>query len=335
MCAIRSSVAVCFWLLALICLTLAGTKANAVESLIQEKADTPKSSVKGTLTLGNKTYKLAHALAYPTKDLFGDKVTRVFLSENSLDAAELVKVIKRDGHDFGFSPFVPQVRLGFDEKGSISDVHLFADNKTVSGGSCDNNVTIKDGRVKGTAKREKREEMFEVEFDLPLLKLDGPGAKPSGGEEKKDTPKTKGVPREEGKKDSSEERKGGRSEGKLAPAKEETFEKLETAIPEAIRLLEAKEYATFAKNFLPPEAIKLFTANRSLADYSEEFGKRFGPQILDALKVVNLEKPLVDPSGKKVVFELKEEIDGKETVTWEKIDKRWYLKNWEFRTRRG
>jgi hypothetical protein len=104
-------------------------------------------------------------------------------------------------------------------------------------------------------------------------------------------------------------------------------EKLETAVPEGIRLLEAKDYSTFLKNFVPPDDLKKYTENSSFDEFAKQFGETKAPRLLQVMKAIKEVKPTVDPSGMKATYELQEPIAGKKTITWLKIDKHWYIKN--------
>jgi hypothetical protein len=104
-------------------------------------------------------------------------------------------------------------------------------------------------------------------------------------------------------------------------------EKLDTAVPEAIRLLEAKDYPTFLKNFLPPDDLKKITEKVPLDEFSKQFGENKAPRLLLVLRSIRDAKPTLDPSGNKATYELKEPIDRKKTIGWVKVDKHWYIQN--------
>jgi len=110
-----------------------------------------------------------------------------------------------------------------------------------------------------------------------------------------------------------------------ADSKADPREKPETAVPEGIRLLEAKDYATFLTNFVPPDDLKKITAKASLDEFAKRFGENKAPQLLQVLKSIRDSKPALDPSGKKATYELKEQIEGKKSIIWVKVDKYWYI----------
>ncbi len=139
-----------------------------------EKKDTPKTEAKGTLTLGDKTYKLESALAYETTK-FGMKRTMIYLTEKPLDTAKLKASFKKKGTDEDFFTFDPNVRLIFDDKGELVQISMHA-----GGGNIilqgDPNIkaeaAIKDGVAKGMAKSVKpdKDYTFDATFDVKLTK---------------------------------------------------------------------------------------------------------------------------------------------------------------------
>lgn len=103
--------------------------------------------------------------------------------------------------------------------------------------------------------------------------------------------------------------------------------KLETAVPEAIRLLEAKEYASFLKAFVPPEDLKRITEKAPLEEFAKNFAEKKAARLLEMLKAIQDVKPELNEEGSEATFEAKEEIGGKKKLGFLKIDKRWYIKN--------
>lgn len=108
-------------------------------------------------------------------------------------------------------------------------------------------------------------------------------------------------------------------------AKADPREKLETAIPEAIRLLEAKDYAKLLKDFVKPEDFKRITASTPLEDFARKFGEGKAPRLLEALKAAKELKPELADAGRKATYSFKEPIGGKSTITFVQVDKYWYI----------
>lgn len=109
--------------------------------------------------------------------------------------------------------------------------------------------------------------------------------------------------------------------------KPERLEKLSTAIPEGIRLLEAKEYVVFLKSFVAPSDLKMITERSSLEEFAKKFGETKGPRMLEVLKEIKEAKPSLDATETKATFALKEEIGPKKSITFAKQEKRWYIQN--------
>ena len=104
-------------------------------------------------------------------------------------------------------------------------------------------------------------------------------------------------------------------------------ESLETAIPEAIRLLEAKDYRSLLKAFVAPEDLKKFSERGGFEDFVTKFSSRKAPSLLATLNSIKGIKPTLKDEDRTAVFEFKEPIQGKTSITFVKIDKYWYLQN--------
>ena len=102
-------------------------------------------------------------------------------------------------------------------------------------------------------------------------------------------------------------------------------EQLDTLIPEAIRLLEAKEYQIVLKMIVPPDVLKQITEGSSLEKFAETFGRDHAADLLTALKAIKEVKPTLDAKGETATYELKPPIDGKDSITLVKIEKYWYI----------
>jgi hypothetical protein len=101
--------------------------------------------------------------------------------------------------------------------------------------------------------------------------------------------------------------------------------KLDTAIPEAIRLLEAKEYKTMLKEFGAPDALKKILGEVSLDQFAERFAAGKADDLLKALKSIKGKKPEMSDDGNKATFTLADR--NAQPVILEKIDKCWYIAN--------
>ncbi len=136
--------------------------------------DAPKLPNSGTLTIGNKTYKLPNVVAYETNQ-FDKPMTTVVLSERPLNLTKLKAALGRKSSDDYFE-FIPQVKFEIDAEDNVSSMHLWADNASLGGNSdLAGDVVIEGGRVRGTARTTKPGEFFdkkysvEVSFDVEVL----------------------------------------------------------------------------------------------------------------------------------------------------------------------
>lgn len=134
----------------------------------------PKLANSGTLTFGNKIYKLPNVVAYEVKR-FDKPMTAIVLSEAPLNQAKLNATLGKKSADDYFE-FTPQVKLLIDAEDKISSINLWADNASISGNDdVSSDVVIEDGRARGSAKLTKPGEFFdkkysfEVSFDATVL----------------------------------------------------------------------------------------------------------------------------------------------------------------------
>ena len=110
-------------------------------------------------------------------------------------------------------------------------------------------------------------------------------------------------------------------------AKPDPREELKTAIPAAIELLENKEYESFIKRFVPPIDLERILKKVTIEDFAKKFGERKSDLLLKVLNIIKDAKPKLDPDGEKATFALKEPIGGKQSMTFLKVGKYWYLGN--------
>lgn len=113
-----------------------------------------------------------------------------------------------------------------------------------------------------------------------------------------------------------------------ADSKADPRENLETALPEAIRRLEAKEYTSFLRDFVSPDDLKGITEQGPLDEFAKAFGEGKAAQLLQVLKSIVDAKPTLNESGNEATYELKDApSDSKKTITWMKIGEFWYIQN--------
>lgn len=115
----------------------------------------------------------------------------------------------------------------------------------------------------------------------------------------------------------------------VAPADEkpDPRESLKTAIPEGIRLLEAKEYATFIKRFATPDQVKKITEKQTIEEAADVFGKGKAEELLGVLKHVRDKEPAYNDEKTKATFEIDKEINDRGKIQFEKVGRLWYITN--------
>jgi hypothetical protein len=99
-------------------------------------------------------------------------------------------------------------------------------------------------------------------------------------------------------------------------------ERLDTAIAEGIKLLEAKDYVKFLTMFVPPDAL----AGQNIEQFAADFARRKGPMALAALKEIQTAKPTMSNDGLTATYAVTPGPDGGPTsMMWSKIGKYWYI----------
>ena len=112
-----------------------------------------------------------------------------------------------------------------------------------------------------------------------------------------------------------------------AEDKSDPRENLDTAIPEAIRLLEKKDYEGLLKAFVAPVDFERITAKKPLPEFAKAFGEEKADKLLAVLNAVKGTAPTLSEDKALATFEFKEKINGKSDIKFQKIDKYWYIKN--------
>src|SRR5262245_42048385 len=115
----------------------------------------------------------------------------------------------------------------------------------------------------------------------------------------------------------------GVQQARVAATPPDPRERLETAIAEGIKLLEAKDYAKFLTMFVPPEVL---ASRGPIEQFAAEFASRKGPMALVALKQIQNAKPTMSPDGSVATYELIPAPEGGPgSITWQKTGKYWYI----------
>lgn len=111
-----------------------------------------------------------------------------------------------------------------------------------------------------------------------------------------------------------------------APAKADPRENLDTAITEAIRLLEKKDYAAFLTTFSEPG--RMAKRRDSIQEFAAEFGRERAALVLDMLKHIQKAKPTMSENGTVATFAIDPKLTGgRDNVRWRKTERYWYIDN--------
>lgn len=136
--------------------------------------DAPKLDNSGSLTIGDRTYKLPNVVAYEMKQ-FDERMKTIVLSEKPLSLSKLKAALGKKSADDYFE-FIPQVKLLVNSEDIIHSMSIWADNTSISGNEkVVGDVVIEDGRARGTAKLAEpgdffdKQYTFEVSFDTEVL----------------------------------------------------------------------------------------------------------------------------------------------------------------------
>jgi len=113
-------------------------------------------------------------------------------------------------------------------------------------------------------------------------------------------------------------------------AKPDPREELATAIPEAIRLLEAKKHSEFLENFVNPEDFKRITSKVPLADFAKKFAESDkSARLVKVLKLIKTSKPEYNDAKTTATYKFDEAVEGtsKKQINFVKVEKYWYISN--------
>jgi hypothetical protein len=137
----------------------------------------PKLENGGQLMFGDGKWKLAHVVAYEAKQ-FDEIVTKVLVSEKPINMAKLKASLADDGTDNGIFELQPNINLVIDDNDSLERVSIWVDGASVSSNAdLEDDITIANGRVRGTAKMSTPGTVsdktydFNVSFDLEVMQL--------------------------------------------------------------------------------------------------------------------------------------------------------------------
>jgi len=115
-----------------------------------------------------------------------------------------------------------------------------------------------------------------------------------------------------------------------APSGPDPRADIKTALPEAIRVLIAKDYAGFIKEFMPPSAAKQagMTPDQmaGMIAMAPQMGDSMA-KLLPALQSIKDQTPTIDPTGNSATFTLSTPVENQNNITFVKENGLWYLGN--------
>ncbi len=109
--------------------------------------------------------------------------------------------------------------------------------------------------------------------------------------------------------------------------KADSREKLETAIPDAIKMLKEKKYAEFLKKFAAPDDLERILKRVAIDEFAKKFGERKAEDLLKMLNAVKDVKPEFNDDKTEATYSVDKKINRRGKITFKKVRKFWYIKN--------
>jgi hypothetical protein len=103
---------------------------------------------------------------------------------------------------------------------------------------------------------------------------------------------------------------------------------VQATIEKGIKLLEAKEYASFLKQFVKPEDMdRILKEAKSLDKFAEKFGQDSAADLLKVFKHIKDAPPLLSSDGKQAKYMLNVPGIHQKEITFTKVDNRWCVED--------
>jgi hypothetical protein len=100
----------------------------------------------------------------------------------------------------------------------------------------------------------------------------------------------------------------------------------ETAVKEAIRLLDAKKFVDFLETFARPGEVEELTAKAPIEEVAKEFGERRAPDLLSALRAASTMKPTLNQDATRADYRFEKPFGRERRISMVKIGEFWYLR---------
>lgn len=109
--------------------------------------------------------------------------------------------------------------------------------------------------------------------------------------------------------------------------KADSREKLETAIPDAIKMLKEKKYAAFLNKFAKPDDLEKILKRVTIDEFAKKFGEGKAENLLAMLNAVKNVKPSYNEDKTMATYQIEKKISNRDKITFQKVEKYWYIKN--------
>ncbi len=100
----------------------------------------------------------------------------------------------------------------------------------------------------------------------------------------------------------------------------------ETAVKEAIRLLEARKTVEFLRTFVRPSELEELLKKAPIDEVAKEIEERRVPDLLAALRAASTMKPVINEAGTRAEYRFEKPFGRERRIAMEKIGEFWYLR---------
>lgn len=106
-------------------------------------------------------------------------------------------------------------------------------------------------------------------------------------------------------------------------------QQLDSAIAEAIRILETGDHIQFVKTFLYPADLQSMLQDGSMDELVADFSDQFAERLLETLKTVRTQHPVISGTENEAIatFMLEPPVGGNAIIEFAKVGGYWYIKD--------